>query len=425
MEIPELLAPAPTFACAQAAFDNGADAVYAGLSTHNLRARSGNFDVSDLEGLLGLARDAGRSGRGCGRVYIALNVMPDDSMVPDIERSLKSITDRNCLPDAFIVSDPGVVALCRQHSPAVPLHLSTQTGTFNSASAGFWSQQGIRRVILPREMTLDAIQKIAASGLAETEVFVHGAMCVSISGRCLLGVYMRQRHPNFGDCPQSCRLRYSIAALHGPEETLDGSEQWYTVEETPGQAAFILNSKDLNALPVLDRIVSTGVTAVKIEGRHRSLHYVASVVKVYRAALDSIARSRKDESYTVLPQWQEELDRLDHRPYTTGFYAGDYTLQDLRRDSRLDRRYRVVGVVRELLDEKGPVVDVKNPFLPGDSLSVLSAEPGAIAHDATVLSMQDINGNSIQKALTNRLVVCTASPALQCGDILRKKKQEE
>jgi putative protease len=324
-------------------------------------------------------------------------------------------------PDAFIVGDPGVITVCQQYAPKVPLHLSTQTGTFNSASAAFWARLGIRRIILPREMSLDTIRKNAASGAVETEVFVHGAMCVSVSGRCLLGAYMGKRHPNFGDCPQPCRLKYRIAPLRGPSDSSEKAGEWYTVEEEWDAGASILNSKDLNALPVLDRIASSGVTAVKIEGRNRSIHYVASVVKVYRAALDSITHDAS--AYAPLPQWQEELDRLDHRPYTTGFYAGEYQLQDLAAESRQDRWYRVVGVVRELLDGKGAVVDVKNPFLPLDTLNVLTAAPGEIARDATVLRMTDINGNEIGKALTNRLVICTTTPEMRPGDILRKKQQ--
>jgi U32 family peptidase len=418
MKIPELLAPAATFACAKAAFDHGADAVYAGLTTHNLRARGANFDVEQLDGLCCLAHDLGK------RVYVALNVMPNDSMIADIESCLKSFAGRSCRPDAFIVGDPGVVSLCKRYAPDVSLHLSTQTGTFNIESAGFWARFGVTRVILPREMTLDSIQKITASGPVETEVFIHGAMCVSVSGRCLLGAYMERRHPNFGDCPQPCRFRYMIAPVR--DTAAEGAKQgqaaeWYTVEEEPPGVALILNSKDLSALPVLDRIVSSGVAAVKIEGRHRSLHYVASVVKVYRAALDRCAAG--PGPYAVLPQWQEELDRLDHRPYTTGFYAGEYFLQDVA-DSRKARDYRIVGVVRDQLDGKGAVVDVKNPFLPLDTLSVLSARPGTIAHDVTVLRMTDVNGHETGKALTNRLVVCTTHPMVHDGDILRKKQPE-
>jgi U32 family peptidase len=411
MNIPELLAPAATFESAKAAFDNGADAVYAGLSTHNLRARAAHFGIEEMQDLCDAAKNLGR------RVYVALNVMPDDRKLADIDRTLASLAKCAFRPHAFIVSDPGVIGLCRQHLPEVALHLSTQTGIFNGASAGFWARAGIRRVILPREMLLDKINTIASLGTVETEVFVHGAMCVSVSGRCLLGAYRGGRHPNLGDCPQPCRLRYRIAPLHG----LDQDGGWYTIEEDQNGIATILNSKDLCALPVLDRIVSSGVTAVKIEGRHRSLHYVVSVVKVYRAALDSIALM--PSKYTVLPHWQEELDRLDHRPYTTGFYDGEYRLQDIEDNRLRDREYRVVGVVREFMEGAGQVIDVKNPFEPGDSLSVLPTGTGKMPFDATVLRITDLCGNDLGKALTNRLVVCSTVPAVQTGDILRRKRR--
>jgi putative protease len=415
MNTPELLAPAATFSCAQAAIANGADAVYAGLATHNLRARSSNFATDELDDLFECAHDQGK------RVYVALNVLPDDSRIDQIDRSLKDLSSLRRRPDAIIVADPGVIELCRRRVPDVPLHLSTQTGTFNSVSARFWANQGIRRVILPREMSLSEIGKIATAGFCETEVFIHGAMCVSISGRCLLGAYRGKRHPNFGDCPQPCRLRYRIAPLQGTSIDGEKEPEWYTVEENPDSGAFILNSKDLNALPVLDRIVSSGVTALKIEGRHRSLHYVASVVKVYRAALDSLAHGTG--AYVPLSEWHDELDRLDHRPYTTGFYAGDYALQDLRRpqDDRQGGGYRVVGVVREEIDGQGFVVDVKNPFLVSDPLNVLCTGHGPLARDAAILKMMDMNGNGIGKALTNRVVICATEPALRVGDILRKK----
>jgi len=351
-------------------------------------------------------------------LYITLNILPDDLRINEIEKSLKEYSNLHRFPDAFIVADPGVIDLCRHYAPEVPLHLSTQTGTFNSISAKFWGRHGICRVILPREMTINDIQRIASADYIETEAFIHGAMCVSISGRCLLGAYMAHRHPNFGDCPQPCRLRYGIAPMPRPSGEPDTKEEWYTVEEEPGSGAFILNAKDLNSLSILDRIVSSGVTALKIEGRGRSLHYVASVVKVYRAALNDIARNAG--AYAPLPQWSEELDRLDHRPYTTGFYAGEYDLQDTG-NARPERQFRVVGVTREHIDGKGFVVDVKNPFLTGDSVSVLSAGQEAMAHDAVIAGMTDANGNVIEKAVTNRLVICAAEPPLKSGDILRKK----
>ncbi len=409
MKLPELLAPAASFSVAQAAFDHGADAVYAGCGNLNLRAHSINFSASEIADLCSMAHDKGK------KVYGALNVMPSDDMLCDVAAIVQAIHKLPHRVDAYIVSDPGVFSLCKKHTD-IPLHLSTQTGTFNAESARFWAAQGIRRVILPRELTVAQIAFLTKQSGVETEVFVHGAMCVSVSGRCLLGAYRGMRHPNFGDCPQPCRLQYSIAPVFqsGPP-----SEEFLTIEEyIDEKTAYVLNSKDLNALPILDRIVESGVSSLKIEGRNRSVHYVSSVVSVYRAALDSMQMNRTE--YSVKASWKEELERLDHRPYTTGFYGTEMILQDIRNE-RLGKDYRVVGVVREIQGEKGPIVDVKNPFNLEDTVSVLPGKIGSEPFDATVVDLRDANGNRIGCAKTNRLVYCKTEPALCCGDILRKK----
>jgi putative protease len=180
----------------------------------------------------------------------------------------------------------------------------------------------------------------------------------------------------------------------------------------------VLNSKDLCCLAILDRIVASGVAALKIEGRHRSVHYVSSVVKVYRAALDSLAGGAE---YTVKPEWQQELDRLDHRPYTTGFYAGEYELQDVS-DNRPLPDVRIVGVVREILAGKGAVVDVKNPFCEGDVLNVLPMRKDKMPYEVTIRGITDLEGNRVERALTNRLVIVDAEHGLGVGDMLRKGK---
>ena len=413
MNLPELLAPAADNECAEAAFRHGADAVYIGLGTYNLRARTKNVMPAQLRSLLDFAKTAGK------KVYAALNIMPDDKALKEIEALLSTLSRQKILPDAFIVSDPGVIALCREHAPATALHLSTQTGTFNAMAANFWIKQGIKRLILPRELTLEQIACLRKTVKAQIEVFIHGAMCVSVSGRCLLGVYTAKRHPNFGDCRQPCRFKYRIAPVYD-NETDTG--EWLTVTEEPGEGAtpsqaFVLNSKDLCCLPILDRIVASGVAAVKIEGRHRSVHYVSSVVKIYRAALDSIAGGA---AYVMRPEWQEELDRLDHRPYTTGFYAGEYELQDIA-DSRPLPDVRIVGVVRETLAGKGAVVDVKNPFCEGDVLNVLPMRKDKMPYEVTIVGITDLEGNRIERALTNRLVMSDVKEELLKGDMLRKK----
>ncbi len=412
MKLPELLAPAATVECARAAFDHGADAVYIGVGQYNLRARSRNATPEQLKTLITSA---------CGvrkKVYVALNTMPNDAAIAGIESLLVTLSQKECLPHAFIVSDPGVIALCKRHAASVALHLSTQTGTFNSASARFWAAQGIRRIILPRELALREIGSMCRSSQTEIEVFVHGAMCVSISGRCLLGVYTGTRHPNRGDCRQPCRFRYRVSPMYD-NETENG--EWYTVEETgedPGTPAraFVFNSKDLCCLPILDRIVAAGVASVKIEGRNRSAHYVSSVVKVYRAALDSIGNSNP---YTVKPEWTAELERLDHRPYTTGFYAGEYLLQDVA-DGRPLPDIRIVGVVRELLPGGQAVVDVKNPFCEGDTLNVLPVKRENMPYEISVREIADMAGTRLGRALTNRLVLVKAQGEIGNGDMLRK-----
>ncbi len=413
---PELLAPAATVACARAAFDHGADAVYIGVGPYSLRSRSGNATIEELGDLLCTARKFGR------RVYVALNTMPTDTAIPGIETLVSSIAGQNILPDAFIVSDPGVISVCRARAPHVALHLSTQTGTFNSAAARFWAGEGISRIVLPRELSLAQIAVLCESAHCEMEVFVHGAMCVSISGRCLLGVYTGKRHPNQGDCRQPCRFSYRVSPMY---DNRTETGEWFSVEEhgpdpdTP-QRAFLLNSKDLCCIDILDKIVSSGVASIKIEGRNRSEHYVSSVVKVYRAALDSIARG---EPYGVLPEWREELERLDHPPYTNGFYGGEYLLQDVDTGRPLPHT-RIVGVVRERVTEAGAIVDVKNPFDKGDTLNVLPLSRKKMPFEIMVKSIKNMEGNNVERALTNRIVAVQSEPGIAVGDLLRKDEEK-
>ncbi|HUI90870.1 MAG TPA: U32 family peptidase C-terminal domain-containing protein [Chitinivibrionales bacterium] len=413
MNLPELLAPAADIECAEAAFAHGADAAYIGLESYNLRARTTNATPAQLKALLEIAKASRK------KVYAALNIMPDDRALGEMEAQMAILAKQEIFPDAFIVSDPGVIALCHEFAPTVPLHLSTQTGTFNAKAMEFWATQGIRRIILPRELTLEQIAGLCRFVKAQVEVFIHGAMCVSVSGRCLLGVYTARRHPNFGDCRQPCRFKYRIAPVYDNE---NDAGDWLTVNEEPGEGAvpsqaFILNSKDLCCLPILDRIIAAGPAALKIEGRHRSVHYVSSVVKIYRAALDSLAAG---EPYDVRPEWREELDRLDHRPYTTGFYAGEYELQDIA-DSRPAPDERIVGHVREKLDGKGIVIDVKNPFCEGDVLNVLPVRKEKMPFEVVIRGITGLDGVNVKRALTNRLVIVDVKEELVKGDLLRKK----
>jgi U32 family peptidase len=409
---PELSAPAGSFESIRAACDHGADAVYIGIDRYNLRAHCANFTVDELGPAIEYVRNFDR------KIYCALNIMPDDRALTEIETIIRSCRALKCLPDAFIVSDPGVLSLCRRLCENVPLHLSTQTGTFNSGAARFWKMQGVKRVILPRELSLGQIAAITSAAAMETEMFVHGAMCVSVSGRCLLGAYLARRHPNWGDCSQPCRLKYRIAPCQ--DETTDDHE-WLTVMEEvgpPGKGgSFILNSKDLNTLSILPQIVATGVSSLKIEGRNKSAHYVASAVKVYREALDSF--NQAPDRYFVREEWSQELERLDHRPYTTGFYGEARELQEIGR-SHEKSALRIAGSVKALFVNGKAVVDVKNPFTAGDSFNVLPVQNGLSPFDIRLTSLTDMNGNPMERAFTSRVVIVSADKDLRVGDMLRK-----
>lgn len=402
----ELVAPAGTHEILKAALDQGADAVYVGLGPFNLRARAPAFDVAGAEEAAAFVHARGK------RLYAALNAMADDRQLADMERMLAELADSEGRPDAVIVSDPGVLSLCRRALPDVALHLSTQTGTFSAASMRFWKEQGVSRIVLPRELTLEQIGELNRQSLCQTELFIHGAMCVSVSGRCLLGAYLSGRHPNWGDCPQPCRLRYRVTPLDGRGALCEG----FDLEETE-RGVYLLNSRDLNTLPVLPAVVASGVSAVKIEGRNKSLHYVSSTVKTYRAALDAAVRD--STTYAVAPEWAREMDRLDHRPYTTGFYTGEYALQEPG-FSKVAPSVRVVGVVKAILENGRAALEVKNPFSPNEILNVLPTGR-AESYDVVLSEVTGLGGNRLTRTPSNTIVVCASDARLRVGDILRRQ----
>jgi U32 family peptidase len=407
MKIPELLAPAGSFESAEAAFVHGADAVYVGIGRFNLRAHAPNFTIADFRELMKMARGMQK------RVFVALNTMPNDDMIAQLVHELELLQKASIGPDAFIISDPGVLTRCQRYFPQVPLHLSTQTGTFNAESLRFWEQQGISRVILPRELNCEQIRSLAAAKIVDIEVFIHGAMCVSVAGRCLLGAYLSHRHPNQGDCPQPCRFKYRITPVDDNERV----GQLLEVEETK-QGVYLLNSKDLCTIAILPEILETGVMSLKIEGRNKSAHYVSTVTKVYREALDSAAAN--PSKYSVIQTWIDELDAVDHRPYTTGFYGQEYSLQEVFQ-SKASAEYRLVGVVKDVLPTALPVIDVKNSFLAEEELVVLPVQQKVEPFSIVFSSLSDISGNKLEKATPNRLVVGMSNYRLRPGDMIRKK----
>jgi len=406
---PELLAPAGSYSCAEAAFTHGADAVYAGIGRFNLRAHSPNFSVEEFVELVDFATTINK------RAYGVLNIMPDDDLFVMLEDTLERLAETGCRPHAFIVSDPGVLTLVTEIFNDVPIHLSTQSGCFNSVGMRFWRERGVSRAILPRELNLEQIRRFSSTGIMETEVFIHGAMCVSISGRCLLGTYYNGRHPNLGDCPQPCRFKYRIVPLE--QDGVNFQHDGFDAEEAEA-GVYLLNSKDLCTIDILPAIIESGAVSFKIEGRNKSAHYVASVVKVYRDAIDTYIND--PQNYQVKEWWAAELEAIEHRPYTTGFYVGDPIKQELFA-SKAQAGFRLVGTVKAVIDGR-PVIDVKNSFASPGPVNILPVTTGKEPFELTFGKIKELDGTETDchRTRPNRLVILDGcNEKLRIGDMLR------
>jgi U32 family peptidase len=313
----ELLAPAGDLKRLKYALAYGADAVYLGLPDFSLRAKTG-FDLASLKESIAYAHDAGK------KVYVTINIFAHEEQLKSLPLFLKKLSAVR--PDAIILSDAGVLNLVKKYLPKVPVHLSTQANTLNSEAVKFWQKNGVKRIILGREATLSDIKMIhAAVPKMELEVFVHGAMCMSYSGRCYLSSWLNGRSANEGSCTQPCRWQYRMYL----EEPLRPGELMPIEED--GQGAYVLNSKDLCLIEYLPELIKAGVCSVKIEGRTKSHYYTAAAVKVYREAIDACGESvmeaslplRKGGLGRVLKKLKSELLKIDNRGYTTGFLLGN------------------------------------------------------------------------------------------------------
>ncbi len=354
---PELLAPAGTPAKLKTALHFGADAVYLGLKRFSMRAKSGNFDLEQLEWALAYAHERGR------RVIVAVNILPMDADLEEMERTLK-VLGADLRPDGIIVGDAGALAMARRAAPQVPLHLSTQLSVCNRESARFWFAQGIKRIVLARELSLEQLEALVPAAGGEIEVFVHGAVCIAFSGRCLLSLYWADRDPRHGACAQGCRWRYrAIEDGRRPGEA--------NPVEQDERGTYFFDAKDLCALPLLPRLVATGVTALKIEGRTRSLHYLGVTVDVYRQALDRVAAGDLDGYQAIVEGHTADLSRASRRGFSTHFLGGEQDLPSSYNPegSYAGVRFEYVGpVVRATPD--GLEVEVRNAFEAGQALEV-------------------------------------------------------
>jgi putative protease len=406
--IPELLAPAGNRGKLALAIHYGADAVYLGGKAFGLRNQADNFSDDELEEAVAFAHERGV------KAYLTVNWYANGADLPGVQTFLERIA---AVPfDALIVADPGVFDLIREISPERPIHLSTQANTTNWRSVAFWSRQGVSRINLAREMSLEEIGEVKRRVPVEIEVFAHGALCISYSGRCLLSSAMTGRNANKGECAHPCRWNYSLV-----EETRPG-EYYPVVEDDHG--TFIFNSRDLCLLPYLPELITAGVDSLKIEGRMKGVNYVASVVRVYREALD---RYHDDpERYSCRPEWLEELAKISHRGYTTGFIFGEPRDVGVEYDSRYLRSHDFVGVVAEAGDSDGGgeiAVDVRNRIRRGDHLEFIG--PGMVTHSLLLEKMTDCTGQHLDTAHPNSRIMLNVPFPTARLDLVRRERLPE
>jgi putative protease len=399
--MPELLAPAGGRERLEAAVRFGADAVYLAGKEFGMRAASPNFGPEELASAVEYAHDAGV------RVYLTCNnVMRNDDFgrLPDFLRMA-----RDAGVDALIVTDLGVLDLVRKVAPKMEIHISTQAGVTSWASANAFYRLGAKRVVLARELTLEEIAEIRAKTPAdlELEAFVHGAMCVSFSGRCLLSEYFTGRDANRGDCAQPCRWKYALMEQTRPGRYLPVAED--------GDGSYFLNSRDLCMIGHIPELVRAGVSSLKIEGRAKSAYYAAVTTNAYRCALDEYA----EHPETPLPGWiAEELNKISHREYSTGFYFGG-TPGQVYENGGYVRGWEVIAVCEGMRDGFA-MLSQRNRFFPGDTADVLEA--GAAPYELPLEELFDADRNPLECANHAEMTVLVrADRPVARGAIFRKR----
>ena len=399
---PELLAPAGNMEKLHMALLYGADAVYLGGKMFGLRAFASNFSLAEMDEAVAFAHSLHK------KVYVTVNIFAhneDVNALPDYLRSLQAIG-----VDALLISDFGVWSVAREIIPEMPLHVSTQANTTNWAAVKAWENLGASRVVLARELSFTEMKEIGSKTEVELEAFVHGAMCISYSGRCWLSSYLTGRDGNRGACAQVCRWEFSLTEKNRPGEAYDvaGDEQ----------GTYIMNSKDLCLLPYLPQLMEAGICSFKIEGRMKSAHYVASVVSVYRRAIDTCWRD--PQHYKVKQEWLDELEKVSHRPYTTGFALGkpDAAAQVYTTSSYL-QTHEFVGLVRDW-DNGRLTVEQRNHMKEGETLEVFC--PDGSLRTLVLKEMRNQDGEPIVAAQHPQMVfTCRAAESIPESSILRRK----
>ncbi len=377
MQIPELLAPAGTFEKMKYAFAYGADAVYAGIPKFSLRARENDFTEEKCTEALQYARNLGK------KIYLTMNIFPHNRKVDSFENMLAKVA--LVKPDGLIMADPGMIMVAREKHPEIPVHLSTQANTINWQTVLFWQKMGVKRIILSRELSLDEIKEIRQKAPdIELETFIHGAICIAYSGRCLLSNYFTHRDANQGTCTNACRWEYNVhgepADLQHKQDSYQPEKINYYLEETerPGElmpvdedehGTYIMNAKDLSTIQIIKNLVDAGVHSVKIEGRTKSHYYLSVITRAYRWALDNIKNNIE-----ISPESLNEVFTVANRGYVSGFLERD-PLQDgqnYEESHSSNQTHKFAGLIESWdQDKKLARVKVRNRFKTGDKLELL------------------------------------------------------
>lgn len=367
----ELLAPAGDLEKLKFALHYGADAVYIGGQTFGLRASAKNFSFEEMQAGVAYAHARGK------KIYLTLNIIPHNEDLVELEAYLEEIGK---IPfDALILSDPGTLMMVKEKLPHYEIHLSTQANNTNFMSAKFWHAQGVSRVILARELSFKEISETIANAPEdlEFEAFIHGAMCISYSGRCLLSNYMADRDANRGDCAQACRWKYRLVEEKRPNE-------YYPVVETD-QGTFFFNSKDLCMIGYIPELIQSGLVSLKIEGRMKSVYYVANIVRVYRRAIDRYYAD--PQNYVFDPEDLKEIQKASHREFTTGFFFQKPDQKDqLYHNSSYVRGYDFLGVVLDYDPEtQMATLEQRNRMLLGEEVEVMRQSGGDYRQTITLM----------------------------------------
>jgi putative protease len=406
---PELLLPAGDMEKLKFAFQYGADAVYAGVPMFSLRARENKFDIESVKEAVGYTKKLGR------KIYLTLNIFPRNNKIPALTRALKPLAKLK--PDAFIVADPGVIMLCREIAPEIPLHLSVQANNVNWASAKFWHGQGISRVILSREISLKEIKEIHEKNPElELEFFVHGSICMAYSGRCLLSNYLTYRDANQGTCAHTCRWKYNF---YLEEEKTPGRHFQLTEDE---HGAYVMNSKDMCLIEYLKDLKDAGICSFKVEGRNKTFYYAATVAKAYRQAVDDMEAGKPFNKNLL-----KELAKTSNRGFIPGFILDNPAekAQDYEK-SISHQTHEFIGVVRKIR-KKGKdslyEIEVKGRLDAPAECEIITPKD---RFTAKISEFKKLDGETLSVIHPGQKdhVLIKLPKKVEAGAILRKEKSE-